>query len=164
VARVATGQAGIVTVDAFPDAELSGEVVHVAPVATMESGVVLYPVTVRLDPAGMNLRAGMTADVEIVIDVRENVLIVPLRAVHIENGRAYVDVLSGRRQVVRVEVEMGMMTETEVEIAGGLSEGDVVVVVAGAAQEDQGGFLPFRGGGPMGGGNGGRNGGGPFGP
>jgi HlyD family secretion protein len=150
VAQIAVGQACAIEVDAFPDAALSGEVIHIAPVASTESGVVLYPVTVRLDLTNLPVRAGMTADVEIVITERENVLIVPLRAVHIENGNASVDVMGANRQVDRVAVELGMITETEVEITSGLSEGEVVVVVA-SASEDGSGFMPM----PFGGGNGG---------
>ncbi len=152
VAQVAVGQACSIKVDAFPDAEFCGEVIHIAPVASTESGVVLYPVTVRLDPTDLPVRAGMTADVEIIITERENVLIVPLRAVHTENGSASVDLMGANQQVERVPVELGMVTETEVEIISGLSEGDVVVVVASAAQEGRAGFMPFGGGngGPFG--------------
>lgn len=160
VAQVEVGQACSVELDAFSGAELGGVVTHIAPVATTESGVVLYPVTVQLDPTDLAVRAGMTADVEIVVARHEDVLLVPLRAVHTEGERAFVDVMAANRQVERVEVELGMITETEAEIVSGLSEGDVVVVVTSTSQEDDGGLLPFGGGGsPMGGGNGG----GPFG-
>jgi HlyD family secretion protein len=147
VAQVEVGQACSVELDAFSGAELGGVVTHIAPVATTESGVVLYPVTVQLDPTDLAVRAGMTADVEIVVAHREDVLLVPLRAVHTEGERAFVDVMAANRQVERVEVELGMITETEAEIDSGLSEGDVVVVVTSTSQEDDGGLLPFGGGG-----------------
>jgi multidrug efflux pump subunit AcrA (membrane-fusion protein) len=99
--------------------------------------VVLYPVTVRLKPADSStdagqllpLRAGMTADVTVITASRENVLVIPLRAVKTDGQHAYVDRLVAG-QVERVEVELGMMTETEVEITSGVAEGDVVVVAA----------------------------------
>ena len=117
-------------VDAFSDAGLTGEVTHIAPVATTQSGVVLYPVTIRLAPTDLPVRAGMTADVEIVMVSQENALIVPLRAVHTEGGQSYVNRLADGHQIERVEVELGVMTDTEVEIVGGLAKGDVVIVVA----------------------------------
>jgi HlyD family secretion protein len=168
VVHVAVGQEALVTVDAFLGVGMAGEVTYVAPKADTFSGVVLYPVTVRLMPgdpstgsgqapstgsprlgsgqAGQVLpvRAGMTADVEITTATQEGALIVPLRAVHTEDGRAYVDRL-GDGGVERVEVTLGMTTATEAEITGGLAAGDVVVVVSGAAR-DSGSQMP----GPMG--------------
>jgi len=141
VAQVMVGQDARLTVDAFPGVELAGEVTTIAPVAQVQAGVVLYPVTVRLKPANPStnagqvprLRAGMTADVTVITANRENVLVIPLRAVKTEGEHAYVDRLVAGK-VERVEVELGMMTETEVEITSGVAEGDVVIVVATPTQ------------------------------
>jgi len=134
VARVAVGQEAQVSLDAFPGVELAGEVTTIAPVAQAQAGVVLYPVTIRLTPADtaspVPVRAGMTADVTIAVASKENALIVPLRAIETEGERATVQRLVGGR-TERVAVTLGMMTDTEVEITSGLSEGDVVLVAAG---------------------------------
>ena len=148
VVWVVVGQEAKVILDAFPGIEMTGQVTYIAPTAEVSSGVVLYPVTIRLTLGDLPARAGMTADVEITTASQEDVLIVPLRAVHTEGGHAYVDRLAGG-QIERVEVELGMMTETEVEITGGLAEGpalslvegDVVVVVPGPTR-DTGSELP----------------------
>jgi HlyD family secretion protein len=137
VARVAVGQEAQVSLDAFPGVELAGEVTYIAPMAQTQVGVVLYPVTIRLAPADTEnpvpVRAGMTADVTIVVASKEDALLVPLRAIETEGEHAYVQRLTVG-QTERVEVTLGMMTDTQVEITGGLSEGDVVIVVAGPAQ------------------------------
>jgi hypothetical protein len=60
-------------------------------------------------------------------------LIVPLRAIQSDDGKSYV----WRRSsdgFEKVEVTLGVMTETEIEITNGLSEGDVVSVVASPSQ------------------------------
>ena len=144
VAHVAAGQEARVSVDAFPGVGIVGRVTYVAPKAGTWSGVVLYPVTVRLAPSDLPVRAGMTADVEITTAGQEGALIVPLRAVHTGDGRAYVDRLIDGG-VERVDVTLGTTTDTEAEITSGLAEGDVVAVVAGASQ-DSGVQMP----GPMG--------------
>ncbi|MBU0705297.1 MAG: efflux RND transporter periplasmic adaptor subunit, partial [Chloroflexi bacterium] len=162
VTRVVVGQEAWISLDAFPGVEMAGEVTYVASVAQTQSGVVLYPVTVRLvasDPStssgqGLPARAGMTADVSIITASQENVLIVPLRAIYVEGEHAYVERLTGG-QIEQVEVELGMMTETEIEITGGLSkgpalslvEGDTVVVVPGARGSAGGGMFGMFGGG-----------------
>ena len=132
--------------------------------------MVLYPVTIRLTPGdpsassgqapstgsgqGLPVRAGMTADVEIITASREDVLIVPLRTVEVEGERAYVQRLVGD-QIEQVAVELGMVTETEVEITGdvaegpalSLVEGDVVLVVPSAQGSAGGGMFGMFGGG-----------------
>ena len=90
VARVSVGQEAIVSVDAFSDAKLAGRVIDIAPVAEVQSGVVLYPVTVQLTPTELPVRGGMTTDVEIVIASKEEALIVPLRAVRSGGGKSFV--------------------------------------------------------------------------
>lgn len=148
VARVAIGMEAQVRLDALPDVELRGEVTHIAPVGSVASGVVFYPVTVRLARSSLPVRAGMTADVEIIIACREDALLVPLRAVHTEGERVYVEVerVVGNR-VEEVDVILGMMTDTEAEITAGLDEGDVVRVVPRAESgAGRGMFGPFGGG------------------
>ena len=150
VAKVSVGQEAVVTLDAFPGEELAGKVTDIAPVADIQSGVVLYPVTVQLSPAEVPARVGMTANVEIVTASESNALIVPLRAIQSENGKSYIWRQSADG-FEKTEVTLGVMTETEVEIVSGLSEGDVVSVVASPSQ---GGGQPGWGpGGMFGGGN-----------
>ncbi|MBN1259790.1 MAG: efflux RND transporter periplasmic adaptor subunit, partial [Anaerolineae bacterium] len=90
VAQVLEGQSAVITLEAFDDVELSGAVVYVAPTANIQSGVVLYDVTVVIDPAGVAVRVGMTADVEIIsVDV-EDVLLIPAGAVQTLGQRTIV--------------------------------------------------------------------------
>jgi HlyD family secretion protein len=150
VAKVSVGQGAIMTLDAFPDEELAGKVTDIAPVANIQSGVVLYPVTVQLAPAEVPARVGMTANVEIITASKADVLIVPLRAIQSEGGKSYIWRQSADG-FEKVEVTLGVMTEVEVEITGGLTAGDVVSVVA---SPDQGGGQPGWGPGGMFGGGG----------
>jgi len=65
VARVAQGQAVVVTVDALPDLKMPGQVVRIGLQAVDYRGDVTYPVYVALDKPAPELRWGMTALVEI---------------------------------------------------------------------------------------------------
>jgi HlyD family secretion protein len=68
VARVAEGQAAVVTVDALPDLELRGHVARVDLQSVDYRGDVTYPVYIELDEVVPELRWGMTAMVEIEAD------------------------------------------------------------------------------------------------
>ncbi len=118
VSRLAVGQPVRATVGAVPDAEMTGAVFSIAPSAESQSGVVLYPVVVRLDPSPADLRAGMTADVQIVTASERDVITLPLRAIQTDDDRTYVDVL---------ESFVGAMAGTAVPgggVAGGGAAGD----------------------------------------
>ena len=65
---------------------------------------------------------------------RDGALIVPLRAAHTEGNQVFVYRLVGD-QTEQVEVSLGIVTDTEVEITDGLTEGDVVSVVAAPTQD-----------------------------
>ena len=91
----------------------------------------------------------MTADVEIVTASRENVLLLPLRAVQSVDGGTFVlrRVVGGQAPggFERVPVTLGLTNEVEVEVSGDLSEGDVVSIVAAPVQSGGSeGFGPFR--------------------
>jgi len=138
VARIAMDSVAAVTVDAFPGAELNGKVVEVAASASVQSGVVLYPVTIRLNAADaktLPLRSGMTANVTIVVDKKADTLIVPFRAVETEGGQAYLTVLTDAGSA-RTPVKLGLITDMQVEILSGVSAGDTVAVYANPVQDN----------------------------
>jgi HlyD family secretion protein len=84
---------------------------------------------VVLDERDPVLRAGMSANVEIEVERRENVLLVPNAAVRRdrETGRAFVYRVVGDR-AEEVEIRLGAQGETESEVLEGLQEGDRVVL------------------------------------
>ncbi|UPT63887.1 MAG: efflux RND transporter periplasmic adaptor subunit [Hyphomonadaceae bacterium JAD_PAG50586_4] len=77
IGDVREGQNVRFTVDAFPDREFEGRVSQVRQQGVAESGVVSYTVVVEADNPGRQLLPGMTANAEIVLEQRENVLRLP---------------------------------------------------------------------------------------
>lgn len=77
IGEVREGQAVRFTVDAFPDREFEGRVSQLRQQGVAESGVVSYTVVVEADNPGRQLLPGMTANAEIVLEQRENVLRLP---------------------------------------------------------------------------------------
>lgn len=129
VPDVKLGQRAIISLDALPDVPLQGEVTEVSPVSTVEAGIVSYSVTIGFDvPEGSGLKSGMSATVDIVVDERSNVLLVPSRAIKQDSqGNPIVEVMvNGQAQERAVVIGIGNGLETE--IISGLSEGEIVVV------------------------------------
>ncbi len=130
VRRLTEGQAVRVTLDAFPDAVLTGVVERIAPAATIETGVVYYDVVVGLDHTDVPIRADMTANATIVVEELTGVLMIPTWVVRVDQdtGQTYVN-RQVREQIERVDVEVGIRHEGVAQVLSGLSEGDVVVWV-----------------------------------
>jgi HlyD family secretion protein len=129
IGQVEVGQEARITLDAFPDEELQGSVECLAPAASMELGTVTYLVTVSFDPTTIRLRSGMTANVTIVTQQKEDVLLVPNRAISVDRdtGLLYVEKpVNG--ELVREEIEIGLQDESYTEVLRGLEEGDEVVI------------------------------------
>ena len=146
VVQIAMGMPVFVTVDAFPGMEVRGQLIEIAPTAYIQSGVVLYPVTVRLDPTDLPLRSGMTVNVTFPIEQRTDTLLVPFRAIETEGGQAYVTRVTDSGYE-RVAVTMGLITDIQVEILSGLREGDIVTVYANPVQDSELMSNPMFGGG-----------------
>jgi len=140
VGKLSEGQAVKLSVDALPGVPITGVVDRIAPTAQENAGVVSYMVTVVIDPTDAPIRAGMSAIVDIITDVRDNVLVIPNRFIRIDRttGRAYVNVKRGE-QVEEVEIITGLRNDTESEVVQGLNEGDVLIILPGGPS------LPFGG-------------------
>ncbi len=133
IAAVAVGQPVSVTVDAYPNDPLPGVVDRIAILPVAGLGTVAYPVQVRLQPQGtVVLREGMTAEVTIRTERRDDVLLIPNWAIRTdqETGQVYTYVLPGGDQPPeRREITVGGRNEAFTEVLGGLEEGQTVALV-----------------------------------
>lgn len=151
IGRVEVGQPVIIRVDAYPDRELKGEVSRVAPLGVVTTNVVTFDVEITItDEDASILRSGMSADLEIVTDRREGVLVVPLAAVHSRGAQRFVRLAGGEERRIVTGATDGM----RLEVLEGLKEGDELDLAARRPTT-----APVRQGGsplPMGGRRGGR--------
>jgi RND family efflux transporter MFP subunit len=130
IAEISLGQPVRATFSALPDQTITGTVTAIAPKATVQSNVVSYPMTVALDAGTTGVKTGMTASVAVVTGQAADVLSVPNRAIQTQ-GQQKVVTLQRQGQTVSQPVQVGLVGDSRTEIAGGLTEGDTVVI-AGA--------------------------------
>lgn len=128
IPNVKLGQRAIISVDALPDVQLEGEVTSVSPLATEESGLILYKIKASFEvPEDSGLKAGMSATADIIITGGTDLLLVPSRAVGEDSqGNTVVKVVVDNQIEERVVVT-GMSDGYQTEIVSGLNEGDVVM-------------------------------------
>jgi HlyD family secretion protein len=145
VNRVKEGQTAQITLDALPDATLQGSVTQIAPAGVLTQGVVNYPVTIELTPLLDGVKTGMSASPNIIVDQRDNVLMVPNRAVRTQGRQKFVTVMF-EGQEMQVPVQTGLSNDTMTEIVSGLKEGDEVVLNATTTTQARTGGGPGFGG------------------
>jgi len=126
VAKVKIGQKADLTLDALPNRTFRGTVTAIAPQGVNRDGVSTFSVTIDIEkPDG--ILPGMTANVSILIERKQNVLLIPSEAVRKVGGKDSVNVLvDGIPQ--RREVQVGAQNAYQVEITSGLKEGEVIVL------------------------------------
>jgi HlyD family secretion protein len=146
ISRLKEGQTAQITLDAVPNVTLNGKVSQIAPAGVQSQGVVNYPVTIALDNPPKSVKTGMTANVNIIVEERDNVLTVPNRALKTQNRQYFATVLFEGAQM-QVPVTVGMSSDTATEIVSGLKEGDTVVLSSTTTTQSRtgggpGGFGP----------------------
>ena len=133
VSELSTGMSCTVSSDATGDAEITGTLTQIDPVANDQG---TFGAKVRVDTADSGLLIGIQAQVEIVQDVTENVFVVPIDAVATaEDGSSYVYRQTGGEGVdmtfEEVTVTTGASNDYYIEISGDdLAEGDVIRATA----------------------------------
>ncbi len=93
IGKIHLGQAARVTLDAFPRVVFDGAVSRIAPAAKLDNQIKVFDVEISLDEIGHELRTGMTANIEIRGETREQVLAVPVESVFIRGEEEMVYVL-----------------------------------------------------------------------
>lgn len=124
---VKEGQTAKIVFDAFDDEEYEGRVEKISALGENVGGVTKYTVTISV-PGIEKVRTAMSATATIVIDEKEDVLLVPVDAVQTVDGQRCVTVVRDGEQE-SVPVTLGLVNNTQAEVVEGLSEGDQVAVL-----------------------------------
>jgi len=128
IAKVAIGNIADVTLDAYGnDVLFEAKVVKIDPAETEIEGVATYKTTFIFTKEDERVKSGMTANIDILTAKKENVIVVPTRAVSSKNNEKFVQVLTDRGPE-DVLVAVGLRgSDGNIEIISGVSEGDKIV-------------------------------------
>jgi HlyD family secretion protein len=123
-----------ISVDAYPDAKYKGTVKSVAVLPEQNSwsgnDTKVYQTIITIDEKVENLKPGMTAVAEILVNSESNVLTVPIHAIVEHDKDTYVVVRDQENRVQPRPVDLGQSSETRVSIRNGLSEGESIAINA----------------------------------
>ena len=124
LARLRAGQTLTVRVDAWPDQPFEGTIYAIEPGVDEETRTVLL--RARLPNKGNKLRPGLFARVALILEQRENALVVPEQAIVPIGQKTFVyRVVDGKAAMT--PVKLGLRRPGQVEIVEGVDAGDEVV-------------------------------------
>ncbi len=127
ISKLVIGQLVDVTLDALPDKKLSGQVVSIDQSPETNQNVVTYNAFISIDELDPGIRLGMSANLEIHLEKRKDVLYVPNVAVRASGNKKYVTkIIDG--EPTEVPVETGLVASERTEITSGLSKGDEISI------------------------------------
>jgi HlyD family secretion protein len=142
-AQVKVGQTAVLTFDAFPDLKVKGKIIEISTVGKEEQGVVSYDVKISLEKENKEIKPGMSVNAEIIVDRKENVLLVPNSAIKSDGMGKYVEVIKNyeikRRNsfnpvaisqnlIEKRYIKTGISNDEFTEILEGLNEGEVIII------------------------------------
>ena len=129
VTKIKIGNLVKIELIAFPGQELKGEVVSIDPTEVLVGGVVHYEITITfVDELPEGIRSGMTADIVIKPNFRDDVLIIDEDAIIQRDDRYFVEVYQAGKIQER-EIQIGLQGERDrVEVISGLKQGEQIIV------------------------------------
>lgn len=144
VGRLREGMDVELRIGALPDATVRGVLARISLQGKTEDNATTFPVEIALEPTGEGsdisgadvegyagagsamLRAGYSANADIIIARRDSVLTLPERVIHFEGDSAWVEVDMGEGVSERRMIRTGLSDAINIEVLSGLEEGDRV--------------------------------------
>lgn len=141
LASVKPGQKVEIRLDAYPDDAISGKVLRIAYESTTTNNVTTYTAYVLPEDPPEFMRSGMTANVSVYVNSKENVVAVPNSM--LRNTPQGVEVkVKTTEGIKNALLTLGITDGKFSEVIEGVKEGDVVVEEL-AAQAEEVGSSPF---------------------
>jgi HlyD family secretion protein len=131
VGKLAEGLPVRIQIGALPGSAVPGALTRIAPKAREKEGATVFDVEAAIDTTAtpIVLRAGYSANADVIVQEKTEVLLVPERVVTLEEGKAFVEVpgATAEDEPVKREIVVGLSDGLNMEVVSGLAEGDKVV-------------------------------------
>lgn len=128
IVKIKIGNQVDIKLTAFPDKIFRGKVIAIDPAEKIVEGIVYYEVTIDFQEPPSELKPGMTADIAIKTDSKENVLAIPNLAIQEKDGKVFVQILKDEKIEER-QIQIGLKGSNDlVEVISGIEEGEEVIL------------------------------------
>ncbi len=129
VGKLSEGMSAVLKIGALPNDTISGVLYKISPKAKKEENSTLFDLEIKITQTGPSmLRAGYSANADIIITKKEDILLIPERLVEFVEDTAFVQVKdSTTGEVERKVIQTGLSDGLKIEVTEGLNEGDILV-------------------------------------
>jgi HlyD family secretion protein len=125
--KLAVGERALITLDAFPGQLINGTVRDLPSSVVTQQGVVADKNTkIVVDWTRPGAEIGMLARVQIIVQKKDDVLVVPSNAIRTVGRRRFVEYMDGNVKRSR-NIEVGIVTDVDTEVVSGLDEGMTIL-------------------------------------
>lgn len=123
VGKLKEGMELQIKVGALADVPVAGKLEYISPKGVTREGAIEFEIRAAIEGRadGPLLRAGYSANADIVLDRRDKVLAIPENLLQFEDEKPFVEVEVGPQQFERREVELGLSDGIKVEVRGGVA-------------------------------------------
>lgn len=130
VGKLKEGMDIAITIGALPDETFNGKLDFISPSGVEENGVVQFEIEASVQlKEDVFVRAGYSANAEVVTDNKQNVLALKESEIQYdENGKAFVEIQKGNDEWERKNLRLGISNGVDVEILEGISANDKVKI------------------------------------
>jgi HlyD family secretion protein len=128
VGKLSIGMPVELKVGAIPGKSIPGRLMKISLKAKEENNTRMFPVEIAIGDAKLALlRAGYSANADIIIRKADSVLTIPERVVYSKGDTSYVEVPGAKGERQKVTIETGLSDAVRVEVKSGLKEGQEVL-------------------------------------
>ncbi len=131
IGKVYLGQPARIIVESFKDRKFFGKVTKISPLGVEKDNVTTFEVRVSIHNPGGELKANMSANAEIILEEKKNVLLVPEAAVVYDKARStFLEVPDSTSETGRrkIQAKLGISNGVKTELVAGLKEGEKVIL------------------------------------
>ncbi|HWT88956.1 MAG TPA: efflux RND transporter periplasmic adaptor subunit [Candidatus Angelobacter sp.] len=131
IGKVYLNQPARIVVESFKDKKFTGKVTKISPQGKEKDNVTTFEVRVSISNPGGELKANMSANAEILLEEKKNVLMAPEAAmIYDKERKAQVEIpdAKGPNGKKKIEVKLGISNGVKTEILAGLNEKQQVVL------------------------------------
>ena len=128
VGKLHEGMKATINIGALPGENVNGVIRKIAPKAKIEQNATLFDIEIKLELSDtMLLRAGYSANADIIIQKKDSIVVVPERLVTFRAGSTFVEIEEAANKSVEKCIKAGISDGIQVEVVEGLDLGDKII-------------------------------------
>lgn len=134
VSKIRVGQEVLLKINSVSDQWFSGNITEISTV--MNSQTKNYPITIAMNNQDDNLVAGMYAEINVIVDHADDVLVIPVNAIVYKDAQPVAYVLQADGTVKEAKLTLGINDGDNYVVTAGLQAGDQIVVTGNSSLVD----------------------------